>query len=128
MGENKIDKSKNIVSNMNLSALIADNLKQLIKQNKTTQKALAEQLNISEAAMSAYCQGNTIPNGEFFVSLKNHYDISIDDFLTKSITPVASGLSANESLLVQDLMAAYQKYCGVYYVYYFDTKNYKGRD
>lgn len=128
MSENKKKKSKSVVSNEGLAKIISDNLKQLIEQNGTTQKDLATKVGVAEATMSDYCKGHRIPNAEFFVSLKKHYDISIDDFLTKSITPVASVLLVKENAMDDELLEAYQKYCGVYYVYYFDTRLFKGND
>jgi len=114
--------------NQDLGSIISSNLKRLIAQNKTTQKELADKLGVAAASMTAYCKGRSIPNVEFFVSLKNLYDISIDDFLTKSINPSTSVLPSRESAIERGMMATYHKYCGIYFVYYFDTSKYKGRD
>ena len=117
-----------IDSNQDLGSIISSNLKRLIAQNKTTQKELANRLGVAPASMTDYCKGRRVPNVEFFVSLKNLYDISIDDFLTKSINPSATTLPVKESTIDRSMMATYYKYCGIYFVYYFDTSKYKGRD
>ena len=114
--------------NQDLGAIISANLKRLIAQNGITQRDLAEQLGVAAASMTDYCKGRRIPNVEFFVSLKNLYNISIDDFLTKSINPSAQALPIRETAIDSNLMATYRKYCGCYYVYYLDTGKYKGRD
>ena len=115
-------------SSQDLGSIISSNLKRLISQNKTTQKELAERLGVAAASMTDYCKGRRIPNVEFFVALKNLYDISIDDFLTKSIYPSAGTLPVRESAIDRNMMTTYHKYCGLYFVYYFDTSKYKGRD
>lgn len=115
-------------ANQDLSSIISSNLKRLIAQNKTTQKELAVKLGVAAASMTDYCKGRRVPNVEFFVSLKNLYDISIDDFLTKKIYPSASTLPAKESAIDRNMMTTYHKYCGIYFVYYFDTSKYKGRN
>ena len=115
-------------NNQDLGSIISANLKRLIAQNNITQKELANRLGVAAASMTDYCKGRRIPTVEFFVSLKNLYDISIDDFLTKSINPPASTLPADESSIDPNMMTTYHKYCGLYFVYYFDTSKYKGKD
>ena len=109
-------------------AVISANIRRLIAQNHITQKDLAEELGIAAASMSDYCKGRRIPNVEFFISLKDRYGISIDDFLTKPVlmpdTPAVSKETEEDS----GLLTAYRKYCGSYFAYYFDTSKYRGRD
>ena len=107
MSTNDIYHPQQTDSNQDAASIISANLKRLIAQKKTTQKELAN---------------------EFFLSLKNLYDISIDDFLTKSINPSANALPVRDSITDSNMLTTYQKYCGTYYVYYFDTSKYKGRD
>ena len=125
-GKNPSDKSFD--SAQELNRIISTNLRKLIAQNGITQKELAEKLGVAPASMTDYCKGRRIPNVEFFVSLKNLYDICIDDFLTKSIHPSSTGLPVNEPFFDRNIMTTYQKYCGLYFIYYFDTSKYKGRD
>ena len=128
MSTNDIYHPQQTDSNQDAASIISANLKRLIAQKKTTQKELANKLNVAQASMTDYCRGRRIPNVEFFLSLKNLYDISIDDFLTKSINPSANALPVRDSITDSNMLTTYQKYCGTYYVYYFDTSKYKGRD
>lgn len=112
----------------NLGSIISSNLKRLISQNGLTQKELADKLGVAAASMTDYCKGRRIPNVEFFVSLKNLYNISIDDFLTKSISPSSNAISLQPSIIDHNIMNIYLKYCGIYYIFYFDTSKYKGKD
>ena len=115
------DHPQPVDSNQDLGSIISSNLKRLIAQHKTTQKELANRLGVAAASMTDYCKGRRVPNVEFFVSLKNLYDISIDDFLTKSINPSASTLPVSEAAIDRSMMTTYHKYCGIYFVYYFAT-------
>lgn len=128
MGANSNNHLQPVDSNQDLGSIISSNLKRLIAQNKTTQKELADKLGVAAASMTDYCKGRRVPNVEFFVSLKNLYDISIDDFLTKSINPSANTLPVKDSAMDRNMMSTYHKYCGMYFVYYFDTSKYKGRN
>ncbi len=112
----------------NLSTIIAQNLKKLISEKGITQKELAEKLGVAAASMTDYCKGRRIPNVEFFVALKNLYDISIDDFLTRSILTTGISLPDRQPVLNENQLVTCRKYCGNYFVYYFDTGKYKGRD
>lgn len=115
-------------STQDLGSIVSSNLKRLIAQNGITQKELADKLGVAASSMTAYCKGKQVPSVEFLVSLKNLYDISIDDFLTKSINPSAGTLPAKDFAIDGSMLATYHKYCGIYFIYYFDTSNYKGRD
>ena len=125
-----MDYMKNTSNEQNCSAdywkIVPANLKRLIVQNKTSQKKLAQEMHITESAMSGYCKGKSMPGVEFFVKLKELYGISIDEFLTKYATPG----TVSQSDLVQDnaLTDTYRKYCGSYYVYYLNAGRYKGND
>ena len=128
MSTSNHDNHQSVDSYQDLGSIISSNLKKLIIQNGTTQKELADKLGVAAASMTDYCKGRRIPNVGFFVSLKNLYDISIDDFLTKSINPSASPVPLNKHSFDSNMMDTYQKYCGIYFVYYLDTGKYKGRD
>lgn len=128
MSTNDIHHPQQTDSIQDPASIISANLKRLIAQKNTTQKELANKLNVAQASMTDYCRGRRIPNVEFFLALKNLYDISIDDFLTKSINPSANALPVRNSMTDSNMLTTYQKYCGIFYVYYFDTSKYKGRD
>ena len=82
-------KSAASVSSQDLAEIVSSNLKKLIAQQGITQKDLADLLCVAPASMTDYCKGRRILGTEHLLRLKKHFDISIDDFLTKSITPSA---------------------------------------
>ena len=107
-----------------LCGAVAENLKKLIERNDLTQRKLAEQVGVAAATMSDYCNGRRLPTVEFLVELKKRYDISIDEFLTRSIPAGDPSFGETDD----HALITYQKYCGIYFVYYFDTSKLKGRD
>lgn len=111
-----------------LAEIVSSNLKKLIAQNGITQKDLADMLCVAPASVTDYCKGRRIPGTEHLLTLKKHFDISIDDFLTKSITPAPVALPPRSTGLDKEKMETYHKYCGSYFMYYFDTSKSKGRD
>lgn len=122
------DKKAVLSSNEYLCGLVAENLKKLIEKNGITQKHLADQIGITAASMTDYCKGRRLPTAEFLVALKKLYGISIDEFLTRSMNVRRSQPHDTDYDLNGNSLATYQKYCGAYYVYYFDTSKLKGRD
>jgi transcriptional regulator with XRE-family HTH domain len=67
--------------NINL-VLIGDRLKELRKNNKYTQKDIANKLNTTQSTISSYENGNNLINTTFLYNLSKIYDdISIDDLL-----------------------------------------------
>ena len=111
-----------------LAEIISSNLKKLIAHNGITQKELADMLGVAPASMTDYCKGRRILGTEHLVMLKKHFDISIDDFLTKCITPSAVAVPPGSTGIDREKMETYHKYCATYYMYYFDTSKSKGRD
>ncbi len=111
-----------------LNDVVAANLRALIAQNKITQKELADKLKITAASMTDYCKGRRLPNIEFLIGLKNLYGISIDEFLTGRFSPARASAQSAAGDVTGENLAVSRKYCGFYYVYYFDTSKYKGRD
>ena len=103
---------------------VAGNLKKLIERNGLTQRELAELVGVAPATMTDYCRGRRLPTVEFLVELKKRYGISIDEFLTQSIPAGDSSFGETD----EHALTTYRKYCGIYYVYYFDTSKLKGRD
>ena len=106
---------------------IASNLKRLIAQNKTTQKKLADKLDVAPASMTEYCNGRALPSVRFFVLLKELYNINIDEFLMTG-APASNDEASSDARPASETLSTYEKYCGLYIVYYFDTGRYKGRD
>ena len=113
---------------MAIAKTVGANLKRLIAQNKITQSELCTVLGVAPASMSEFCNGSRLPGADFFVKLKENYNIKIDDFLTKNS---ANNSVAETSPVLKnepETENTYDKYCGLYLVYYFDTGRYKGRD
>ena len=115
-------------NSQDLAEIVSSNLKKLIAQNSITQKDLADLLCVAPASMTDYCKGRRILGTEHLLRLKKHFDISIDDFLTKSITPSAVTVVPRSAGIDKEKMETYHKYCGSYFMYYFDTSKSKGRD
>ena len=111
-----------------LAELVSSNLKKLIAQNDITQKELAEMIGVAPASMTDYCKGRRLPSLDFFVALKKHFDINLDEFLTKSISSSAVALPPRSTVFDKQMMETYHKYCATYLMYYFDTSKSKGRD
>ena len=111
-----------------LRAVASDNLKILISQYGITQKELADKTGVTAATMTDYCKGRRLPTAEFLVALKKGYGISIDEFLTQRITIRRSPPRETGGDGTGAALTTCQKYCGLYFVYYFDTSKLKGRD
>lgn len=58
--------------------------------------------------------------------MKRIYGISIDDFLTKNITPADYDAPPSTTKLEEAELEAYARFVGTYLLYYFDTSSYKG--
>ncbi len=127
-------KSKSIAqdnSDINESAVkdqFARNLATLMEQRGITGKQLHEATGYSEATISAMKNGNNPPTLNFLIALKRLFGISIDDFLTKDITPAAYNPLPTSSKLEDDELKAYSRFVGTYYLYYFDNSSYKGHN
>ena len=124
----KIDPPAVTEGTQELAEIVSSNLKKLIAQNGITQKDLADMLCVAPASMTDYCKGRRILGTEHLVTLKKYFDISIDDFLTKSITPAAVAIPQRSTGFDKEKMETYHKYCASYFMYYFDTSKSKGRD
>ncbi|MBQ8330237.1 MAG: helix-turn-helix transcriptional regulator [Lachnospiraceae bacterium] len=121
-------KSAVAANNQELAEITSSNLKKLISHHDLTQKDLADILCVAPASMTDYCKGRRTLGTEHLLVLKKHFDISIDDFLTKSITPPAVTVVPRSTVIDKEKMETYHKYCAAYYMYYFDTSKSKGRD
>lgn len=126
--ENNTQKTCTVASiNSNLKATFSANLEKLLEIHQITQNHLAAVTGTSTAAINAYIKGVRLPKIDFLLSLKNLYDISIDDFLTKSTNP-DDYIIPEASQADKKAYEIAHKYCGSYFTYYFDTSSYKGRD
>lgn len=107
---------------------VAANIESLLEQKEITQKKLSEETGYAESCISDYKKGNKLPPLAFFLEIKRKYGISIDDFLTRNITPADYKIELPTNALELEELEDYKRFEGSYYVYYFDTSNYKGRD
>ena len=121
-------KSAAAANNQEVAQITSSNLKRLISHHDLTQKELADILCVAPASMTDYCKGRRILGTEHLLELRKHFGISIDDFLTKSITPPAVTVVPRSVGIDKEKMETYHKYCAAYYMYYFDTSKSKGRD
>ena len=115
-------------ANQEVCAIIASNLRTLIRELGITQRRLAQQVGVATATMNDYCAGRRAPQATLFVELRKLYGIDINEFLTSTIHIPASARQNAADTLTESLRRVYSKYCGVYYVYYLDTSRFKGRD
>ena len=94
----------------------------------TTQAELSKKSNISQGALSEYCNGTRLPSTDFLLSLKKTYGISIDDFLTKKLTSNSLKKIEAKDDSYDSNIQVYNMYCGSYLLYYFDTSKYIGKE
>ena len=128
-------KEKNTTQNnsdINMDAVteqFASNLRTFIDQHDgLTQKKLAEAIDYSPAAISGFLKKDepNPPSLTFLLQMKRIYGISIDDFLTKNITPADYDAPPSTTKLEEAELEAYARFVGTYLLYYFDTSSYKG--
>ena len=62
--------------------MIGDRLKQLRKSKKLTQQELAKLINTSSGYISEIENGKKVPGGEFLLSLKRFFGVSVDWLLS----------------------------------------------
>ena len=55
----------------------------LIKNNNLTNKALADKINVSKAAIGQFVKGNSMPSIEKLIEISNVFQISIDTKLPR---------------------------------------------
>ncbi|SCX94967.1 Helix-turn-helix [Lachnospiraceae bacterium XBB2008] len=108
--------------------IFSANLKNFLSENGITQKELAKRLGVVDATVTEYCNSRRLPKAEILLELKRLYNISIDDILEGNFTSSAEAGSTQKKSINRESLNEYRKYVGIYYVYYFDTSRYKGRD
>lgn len=100
------------------------NLENLIKKNSISQRGLAESLGVSNTAISRYIKGENEPSASVLLTLKEKFNINIDDFLTKkidffSVSTKSATISFNSNYD--------EKFVGNYLIYYYNSSFYKGK-
>ena len=56
-------------------------LKKLRKQNRITQRSLAEALHISQTSVSKYERGESDPDLEMVIKMADFFGVTIDEFI-----------------------------------------------
>ena len=121
--------SKNQISEDKARKIISKNTRYLLESNSNmSQKALAELLAISPAQISNIIKETQTPTlYPFLTGIREQFKISIDDF-------VFTDLSQKENVVLHDSDTennnhkTYQRYTGVYLLYYFNTSAGKGKE
>lgn len=106
----------NILNENRTSFTIDDNFKHnlalLIRESGMKQKEFAKKIDIAESTLSAYLNGSKSPTLSFLCKIKEYNpNIDLDQFLFEK-----SGFS------VLTIPKEMEKYIGIYYVYYLDSK------
>lgn len=123
---NKNNQAEDTNKVSDISDVFTANLETFMKTHGLTGKRLAEELGYSESTISGIRSGEKSPSLNFFLQLKSIYGISIDDFLTKKITPADYDAPPATSKLEEEELRDYAKFVGTYFLYYLDTSIYKG--
>lgn len=100
------------------------NLENLLEKNNLSQRALAESLNISNTAISRYIKDENEPSASLLLSLKEKFNINIDDFLTRKIDYFDVQTKTATILFNSNYN---QKFIGNYLIYYYNNGFYKGK-
>lgn len=120
-------KSENQV-NTDITEQFASNLSTFMETHDLSGKQLAEDAECAESYISGLKNAKMPPSLYFLLKMKKKYGISIDDFLTKDITPADYDSPPATSKLEKEELNDYAKFVGTYYLYYFDTSAYKGHN
>ena len=64
--------------------VFAARLKKLMQETKTTQQALAKEINITRQAISQYTDGSALPNIEKLEKISNYFNVSCDYLVGKT--------------------------------------------
>ena len=106
----------------------ATNLNTFMDTHGLTGKQLAELANCSESYVSGLRNALFPPSLHFVLKMKENFGISIDDFLTKDITPADYDTPPATSKIEKEELNDYAKFVGTYYLYYLDNSVYKGHN
>ena len=63
----------------------ASTLRMLMEKNGTTQKQLADFVNIRPQTLAQYCSGETQPNGDKLLKIAEYYHVTVDYLLTGTV-------------------------------------------
>lgn len=131
MNKAKDSNSKDVVKQItDETKQFAANLRALMAAYNLSGNRLSAESGVIPSTISDYRNGKMMPTLNFMLYLKRKYKISIDDFFSRNIT--VADFESDPLLNTKDIEKAeledYKKFVGVFYLYYFDTSNYKGND
>lgn len=112
------------VNQEKIKSISSANFKYILEKREISIEDLAHELETPVDMLSSYVEGNEIPPVNILLSLKKLYGISIDNFLTLELefyTPIKSYNISDQLAIIQKI----RRFCGVYYIHYFDTTIYK---
>lgn len=101
--------------------IISHNLKTLREYLGKNQKSFSAEVGISTPTLSSYENGATLPSLEFLLYLKTTYHISIDEFLSRSMTISDFSNTLPEKNTFPETFSNVHRYIGTYYLFYFGT-------
>lgn len=105
-------------------AIVSRNFHYIMETRELKQEEFADELCISTQELSEFLKGEKIPSLELLVEMKNLYGISIDEFLTFEMEYHIQPKQYNDTNDAAEIRAL-RRFCGVYYMHYFDTTVYK---
>lgn len=123
-----LDKTDMSLSTNQLIEFTAHNLNTLLEKHSISGKRLSEITGCAESTISAIRNKKQFPTMDFLLSLKTHFNISIDEFISAKMNSDHFSSNYTTSELEEKELEDYQKYSGTYFVYYLDTSSPKGDD
>lgn len=98
-----------------------DNLETFMDVNNLTANSLAIALDCSEKTINAYKTSRNIADAKRLGRIKTVYDISLDDFLFRKMSP-------EELIRKNNSFHRMMHYKGLYIIYYLSTESFKGSE
>ena len=97
------------------------------EKNIQSAKDMADIIGISESQYSRVMSEKEIYNLSLsaLLNVRNYFECSIDEFLFSDIEIMENTKKLNRKEISDE---KYKKYCGLYQMYYYDSKVHKGRD
>lgn len=105
-------------------SIVARNFHYIMESRELNQEEFADELGISVQELSRFLKGEELPSLQLLVEMKNLYSISIDEFLSFEIEYHNQPKHYNDTIDAAEIRVL-RRFCGVYYMHYFDTTVYK---
>ena len=128
MNDNQQNNAPRTFSREQILNFTSNNLDNFLEQHSMTARDLSLIIDITPPTISAVRCKKKLPSVDFLIALKENFNISIDDFLTKNIEEKNFCTRMSPSDLEKTEIMDYEKYIGTYYMYYLDTGSKEGED